>query len=214
VVALSGGAAAIQLVAYLVAERSTSPPPSPTALRRHLRQRLPEPMLPQDYVFLAALPRNASGKLDRRRLPPPPAPGAAPAGTAAALPAGPVEEALAGLFAEVLERDVVDAEADFFALGGHSLLATQVISRLRGRYQVEVSARELLEAPSVAALSAALRADPVRYERLEKSAIALRRVAALSDEEVERLLAQAASGDTALPETALPAASGDGRAGA
>src|SRR5262249_3786242 len=158
-----------------------------------------------DVQALASLPLTASGKLDRRRLPAPPARDAA-AGETRARPSGPPEETLAALFGEGLGREVDDADADFFALGGHSLPAPQPVSRLRARYQVEVSTQELLAAPSVAALGARLRSDPPRAARIEKHAAVLHRVAALSDEEVERLLAAADGSSRPPPAPAGPAA--------
>jgi amino acid adenylation domain-containing protein len=62
-----GGSA--MLVAYYIAEHT--PPPSASTLRRGLRHRLPDYMVPAAYVPMDAFPLNANGKLDRRQLPPP-----------------------------------------------------------------------------------------------------------------------------------------------
>jgi amino acid adenylation domain-containing protein/non-ribosomal peptide synthase protein (TIGR01720 family) len=139
-----------RLVAYVVPARDREPPTS-TDLRAFLKERLPEYMVPSAFVLLERLPLTPNGKIDRAALPPPEAsPGAA------ALRAelrGPVEEALAGIFAEVLKATGIGAHDDFFERGGHSLLATQVISRIRTSFGVELPLRTVFEAPTVAALA-------------------------------------------------------------
>jgi len=118
-------------------------------LRARLRALLPEAFVPSEIAFVPALPLTAHGKVDRAavaRLR-----GAeAPAGRA---PRGPVEEIVAGIFAEVLGREAVGADDDFFALGGHSLLAARVVARLRAALGVELPLRALFEAPTAAALA-------------------------------------------------------------
>ncbi|HVR07369.1 MAG TPA: amino acid adenylation domain-containing protein [Thermoanaerobaculia bacterium] len=125
------------------------------ALRRELRSRLPDYMVPGTFVALAALPLTAHGKLDRQALPLPA--GDAPAADAdAGAPRTLLEELLAGIWAEVLEVPRVGIDEDFFALGGHSLRATQVVSRVRRALGMELPLRELFAAPTVAALASRL----------------------------------------------------------
>ncbi|HEX7182532.1 MAG TPA: amino acid adenylation domain-containing protein [Thermoanaerobaculia bacterium] len=121
-------------------------------LPAYLRGRLPEYMVPSAVVVMDALPLNANGKVDRRALPEPDWERSRGKGYAA--PRGPLEELLAGIFAEVLRTEAVGADDDFFGLGGHSLLATQVISRVRELCRVELPLRRLFEAPTVAGLAA------------------------------------------------------------
>jgi acyl carrier protein len=68
-------------------------------------------------------------------------------------PRGPVEEALSGIWGELLGRPRVGVHDNFFDLGGHSLFATQLLARLRDTFAVEPSLRDFLEAPTVAGLS-------------------------------------------------------------
>jgi amino acid adenylation domain-containing protein len=141
----------LALVAYLVGDAA------PGSLREHLRARLPGYMVPAAFVALPALPRTANGKVDRQALPAPGSPrGAAVSGGVA--PSGPVEEALAAIWTDVLSLDRVGAEDNFFALGGHSLLAARVISRLRTTFEVDVPLRDLFEAPTLAGLAARVEA--------------------------------------------------------
>ncbi|MFC7277305.1 amino acid adenylation domain-containing protein [Paractinoplanes rhizophilus] len=101
----------------------------PVRLRRYLRSRLPEAMIPAVVIEVGELPLTPSGKLDRGRLP---ALGAQPAGAAAEPPRGDTEEVLAEIWREVLERPV-GVEDDFYDLGGDSLRAVAVLARARDR---------------------------------------------------------------------------------
>ena len=139
-----------RLVAYIVAADSGTV--DPAELRRHLRGRLPEYMMPSAFVTLDLLPLSPNGKVDRRALPDPEhnRPRATPAFVA--LTTG-TEELLGALFGEVLGLERVGADENFFELGGHSLLATQLVSRLRQALGVEVPLREMFEQPTVRGLA-------------------------------------------------------------
>ncbi len=139
------------LVAYVVA-----PGVEPADLRAFLRRRLPEVMVPARYVALADLPVAASGKVDRRRLPAPPAE-APPRQRAATQRIDPIEEIVAGIWCEVLGREEVGQADDFFALGGHSLLATRVVARLTRSFAVELPLVSLFAEPTVAGLARIVR---------------------------------------------------------
>src|SRR6202035_342361 len=134
-----------RLVAYVVGQTVSS-----SALREYLGLRLPGHMVPTSYVWLAALPRTSSGKLDRGALPAPEL-----TSTGYAPPQGAVEELLAGLWVELLGLERVGRHDNFFDLGGHSLLATRLVSRLRRVLGVELGLRRLFEAPTVAGLAVA-----------------------------------------------------------
>ncbi|MFH8795973.1 amino acid adenylation domain-containing protein [Streptomyces sp. NPDC017941] len=118
------------------------------ALRTHLRESLPEYMVPAAVVPIATVPLTDNGKPDRRALP-------APDYTAGAgrAPADAAEESLCALFAAVLGLDRVGVDDNFFAIGGHSLLATRLVSRIRGEHGVEIPIRVVFQSPTVAELA-------------------------------------------------------------
>ncbi len=138
-----------RLVAYLVGENGG---PDISAMRSFLKSKLPEYMLPAVFVTLDTLPVSANGKLNRSALPDlsderPNVPGNF------IPPTTPAQIAVAEIFCEILGVRKASLDDNFFELGGHSLLATRVVSRLRDRFQIEVTPRFLFESPTVGELS-------------------------------------------------------------
>ncbi|MFI8966493.1 amino acid adenylation domain-containing protein [Streptomyces sp. NPDC053493] len=154
-----------RLVAYVVP--SAGAVPDPAELAGAVGRVLPAYMVPAAVVPLEALPLNPNGKVDRAALPLPAydAPGSGRA------PRTIREEIVCGLFADLLGRETVATDDDFFALGGHSLLATRLAARLRTALGVEAEVRLVFEHPTPAALAAVLdgagtaRPRPARVER-------------------------------------------------
>ena len=145
-VVVQGEGADKRLVAVLVGSEAD--------LRPFLEKRLPSYMVPSAFSWLEALPLNANGKVDRRVL-------ARTVlqderGRDLIEPRTPTEELVAGILAELLKRERVGVDDDFFDLGGHSLLATRLVSRLSTELGVQLSLRTVFEAPTVAGLAAAL----------------------------------------------------------
>ena len=98
-----------------------------------------------------AVPRLPNGKVDRNALPPV---GQARQTAEPYVPArGPIEEALVGMWSELLGKARVGVRDNFFDLGGHSLIAVQLLARLRDTFSVEPSLREFLDEPTVAKLA-------------------------------------------------------------
>ncbi len=124
-------------------------------LRDWLGERLPSFFVPL-LVTAAELPLTANGKVDRaalaRRLPELESGLQPDAGYAA--PRTPAEELLAGIWAEVLGRERIGVDDDFFDLGGHSLLATRLVSRISRAFGIELPVSAVFRAPTVAALAA------------------------------------------------------------
>lgn len=139
-----------RLVAYIV------PPPRVTvevaALRRYLKDLLPEYMIPAGFIVLEKAPLTASGKLNRRALP---ALEFVETGLEADFvpPRSPLQQKLAALWEEVLGVLPVGIHDNFFELGGHSLLATQLMARIRSALSVDLPLRRLFEAPTIEELA-------------------------------------------------------------
>ncbi|WP_223644877.1 non-ribosomal peptide synthetase [Corallococcus sp. EGB] len=145
-----------RLVAYVVGDALDV-----TALRSHLKQHLPEYMVPAAFVSLETLPLTANGKVDRKALPAPDA-SMLRASNAYEAPSTPLEEKLAALWSEVLRVPTVGRTDNFFELGGHSLLATQLVARVRAAFNVELPLRALFEAPTIAVLAGRLQQAATR----------------------------------------------------
>ncbi|RZU53337.1 amino acid adenylation domain-containing protein [Krasilnikovia cinnamomea] len=121
-------------------------------LSRWLADALPAHLVPAVLVRVITWPLTPNGKVDRRALPVPGLPD--PLGYAA--PDGPLEIALAALWAELLGVERVGRHDDFFALGGHSLLALRLAAKVRATLGHEFPPAVLFAAPTLAALAARL----------------------------------------------------------
>jgi amino acid adenylation domain-containing protein len=151
VVATSGGTS---LTAYIVAANGDTC--SPQRLRAALGTRLPEHMVPTRWVPLEALPLTASGKVDRRALPPAAGDSRDELGTYAA-PRTSMEALLAAIWADALGVDRVGIHDNFFDLGGHSLSAMRVLNRVRAISRTPADVAPLWQCPTVGSFAAHLR---------------------------------------------------------
>ncbi len=122
------------------------------AVRDHLRQTLPEYMLPHSIELLRDMPLTANGKVDRRALSQKGAKIALPDSSAAA-PASECEEKLLDVWKEVLKVESAGIRDSFFELGGDSLVGTRMISKIRELFGVEISLRSLFSASTVELLA-------------------------------------------------------------
>ncbi len=117
-------------------------------LRRYLRSRLPEYMVPSSFIRLEKFPLLPNGKVNRKALPAPDEKMVARSGKYVASRT-PVEELLVGIWTDVLQKKTVGVNDNFFDLGGHSLKMTQMSSRIREVFKVEIPLRTLFESPTI-----------------------------------------------------------------
>ncbi|HYS42795.1 MAG TPA: amino acid adenylation domain-containing protein, partial [Geobacteraceae bacterium] len=161
-----------RLVAY-VEERSKGEVEG-EQLRKYVEERLPEYMVPGQYVVLEQLALTENGKVDRKGLPEVEEGKGAGEGGENQMPRTAIEGVLASIWAEVLQRDSVGIHERFFELGGHSLTAIQVMSRVRTIFQRNLPLRLLFERSTVALLAETVLNAVARDSRFE--APPLRRV--------------------------------------
>jgi amino acid adenylation domain-containing protein len=178
------GPADKRLLAYVVLE---SPPPTPEDLRAYLAGQLPDYMLPAAIIVLESLPLSPNGKLDHRALPAPSRLDLQQHASYIA-PRTPLEEVLAGIWAEVLGLEQVGVHDNFFALGGHSLLSTQIAAHVYELLQVELPLRSFFEQPTVAVQAAVLLQNADQRRRIERTAQLLTELALLSENDVQEIL--------------------------
>ena len=143
----------VRLVGYVViADGATL---DEDVVRAQLKGQLPDYMLPQHLIQLAAIPLLPNGKIDRKALPAPTMQSA----TAKAMrlaPSNDFERRVAAAMETVLALPDLDVRDNFFALGGHSLLAAQLTARLNREFGITLSFRTLFDAPTIADLAAAI----------------------------------------------------------
>ncbi len=142
-----------RLVAYVVASEEGES--EIDLLRWYLAAKLPDYMVPGYFVLLDRLPLAPNGKLDYDALPPA-MESCAESSAAAIAPRSEVEAKLCEIFTEVLGRERIGVEDNFFRLGGHSLLAAQAAVRIKNAFGAGLDLRAFLAAPTVAALARSL----------------------------------------------------------
>ena len=139
-----------RLIAYVVPVETHKV--TVTELRRVLAEKLPDYMVPSAFITLPRLPLTATGKIDRRALPPPDRTRPLLDNSFVA-PRTTAEANLAAIWAEVLGLDRVGVNDSFLELGGDSLSATQVITRVSLEFEVRVPLRLLFDAPTIAEMA-------------------------------------------------------------
>jgi non-ribosomal peptide synthetase component F len=187
VVTVTGAGEQQKLAAYLVFKDDSSVPQA-GELRRYLRIKLPEHMVPASYSQIEKIPLLPSGKVNRAAL--------ANCGAIALTDreewAGPrteTEVRLAEIWRELLKVEAVGREQNFFELGGHSLLVLQMTARIRRNLEVELPVRSVFEAPTIAALALEIEQAKVLGLKVQ-TPILQRRPRPSSDANREELLAK------------------------
>lgn len=120
------------------------------SLRTTLATRLPQYMIPNEFLLLEEMPLSPNGKIDRSVLPVPVAL-ASENGSNTELTG--TEQAIAELYAKVLGKPNVSATSNFFDLGGHSLLVTQILAQISQTLQIQLEPPDFYKDPTVAGIA-------------------------------------------------------------
>ncbi len=141
------------LAAYIVVHHQ--PAPSTSEFHNHLKEHLPEYMVPSTFTILDSLPLTPNGKVDRRALPTldwtrPELEGAFVA------PRTEVEKDLTRIWCDVLGLDRIGIHDNFFELGGHSLLAVRLVGRIEDYFRQGARIDRLLTCNTVAEMATVL----------------------------------------------------------
>ncbi|HEY6927654.1 MAG TPA: amino acid adenylation domain-containing protein, partial [Steroidobacteraceae bacterium] len=142
-----------RLIAYIVGTSANGP-----ALREFLRERLPEFMVPADFISLEKLPLLPNGKLDRQGLPEPVLTDTARARAPAR---NERERLLVEIWQDVLQLPQVGIHDNFFASGGDSILSIQIVARA-GEAGIHLTTRQFFQRQTIAELAAAAETPAVR----------------------------------------------------
>ncbi|MDJ0726781.1 MAG: long-chain-fatty-acid--CoA ligase [Prochloraceae cyanobacterium] len=139
------------LIAYVIpkAEKTIE---NFSELRRFLRAKLPEYMVPAVFTILKSLPLTNNGKIERQSLPLPDLTRPELEKTFVA-PRNKTEELLTSLWKEVFKLEKIGIHDDFFELGGHSFLALQLIAKIEGKLDTKISLNLLFQHPTVAEIA-------------------------------------------------------------
>ncbi|WLH81392.1 non-ribosomal peptide synthase/polyketide synthase [Pseudomonas sp. FP2335] len=150
VVVAQDGPTGKQLVAYVVPADAAlaSETEFRDTLRRALKARLPDYMVPAHFMFLAQMPLTPNGKLDRKGLP---EPDASQLQQSYVAPETELEQQIAAIWADVLRLEQVGLNDNFFEVGGHSLLAIQITSRVQAELGLEVPLVEVFQTETLRA---------------------------------------------------------------
>ena len=161
VVVQQGPSGEARLVAYFTASGT---PPGTSEMRRFLREKLPEYMIPSAFVVLDSLPLTPNGKVDRRALPAPD-PSRPEVENAFVAPRTAVEETLAEIWAHVLKVERIGIHDNFFELGGDSIRSMQILAKAN-QAGLPLSPKDTFEHQTIAELAAfagtapAMRSEP------------------------------------------------------
>ena len=172
-----------RLVGFFVAKAEATVDGS--GLQEFMKGKLPEYMLPGQFVELKEMPLTSSGKIDRRALP---TPDKVVATESYVAPRTAVEELLAEIWAEVLSVQRVGINDNFFDLGGHSILAVSLLVRIRDATKCNLALQKLFESPTIGQLAPLVVEHSPRPDQAERIASLVLKVRRMTPEERKKNL--------------------------
>ena len=127
-----------ELVAYITSKKEQNT----SELRAYLNTTLPDYMLPAHFVQLDAFPLTSNGKVDKKALPNPQGLGLA-SGVEYIAPRNEIEEKLVRIWQEVLQKENIGVNDDFFAMGGHSLKTVRLSNEYHKIFNTKITLKDL-----------------------------------------------------------------------
>jgi len=167
-----------QLVGYVLPhDRSDAVDPAAreraiTALREHLRERLPDHMVPTSFVVMESFPLNPNGKVDKKQLPLPD-PRTANLTVQHVAPRNAEEKLLAQIWSKALGIEDIGVHESFFDLGGHSITGIQVLTQIEDRFGRSFPLNVLFQAPTIAELAKLLCVEQVVEQSVLDNLVAI-----------------------------------------
>jgi thioesterase domain-containing protein len=150
VIARSGAEGEKELVAYIAGTEPLSTP----RMRAWLGKSLPDYMLPAYFVQLEALPLTSNGKVDKKRLPDPESLGMQ-TDVVYVAPRNQTEEKLVLMWQEILRKEKIGVNDNFYESGGHSLLMIRLLNKVnKGFDNANIRLIDLMQQPAIALLGA------------------------------------------------------------
>jgi thioesterase domain-containing protein/acyl carrier protein len=140
-----------RIVAYVVS--TNGDPPSPSSLREHLKTKLPDYMIPADFVTLESLPLTPNGKVNRKELPPPDVSAIESSSSSFIGPRNALELKLTHVWETTLGIQPISVTDDFFDLGGNSLVAVRLIAQIWKDFGEKVPIDALFEGATIEQLA-------------------------------------------------------------
>lgn len=120
-----------------------------TEIRAFLRERLPEYMVPSKFIKLQFMPLTANFKIDKKALVALADKEIESSDNKYVVPVTRDEKLLAGIWAEILKRDRIGINDNFFDLGGHSLLVTQAVYKIKNTFSVALPVNRFFQNPTI-----------------------------------------------------------------
>lgn len=145
------GQQAVALIAFVVAGTNDL-----ENIQRETAAQLPVYMVPSYFVPVTEIPVNANGKADKKALLEQFNAFNSGSGDTYMAPATPVQQKLAAIWKEVLEKERIGIRDNFFRLGGHSLKVVMIISRVQRELGVKLDMRLFFDHPTIEAVAEAI----------------------------------------------------------
>jgi amino acid adenylation domain-containing protein len=153
-----------ELVAYFTSDEEQTV----TALRGALKSMLPDYMLPGYFVQLESLPLTSNGKVNKLLLPSPAGLGLR-SGVAYVAPQGDIEIKMVSIWEELLEKEKIGVEDDFFALGGHSLKASRLLTSYSKYFDVRLTLKDVFSHTTIRSQANLVKgASKVFYKQIQR----------------------------------------------